>query len=146
MKNKEILLPSKRYFKADEEDLTLNVKLENSESLMREGERNIILDLPTLFDNERNQSKNYKIYGKMKMIFRNLYSGSTNYNPLLTNFFVANDGTSSNDGFIPYNEFALLRNDVLREVYPTPSGTSFTGLIQPPILEGLRHTGQLQHR
>ncbi len=141
MKNKEILLPSKRYFKADEEDLTLNVKLENSESLMREGERNIILDLPTLFDNERNQSKNYKIYGKMKMIFRNLYSGSTNYNPLLTNFFVANDGTSSNDGFIPYNEFALLRNDVLREVYPTPSGTSFTGLIQPPILEGLRHTG-----
>ncbi len=83
MKKKEILLPSKRYFKANEEDLTLNVKLENSESLMREGERNIILDLPTLYDDERNQSKNYKIYGKMKMIFLNLYSGSTSYNPLL---------------------------------------------------------------
>ena len=47
MKKKEILLPSKKYFKADEEDLSLNVKLENSETLMREGERNIILDLPT---------------------------------------------------------------------------------------------------
>jgi len=83
MKKKEILLPSKKYFKANDEDLTLNVKLDNNETLMREGERNIILDLPTLFDDERNQSKTYKIYGKMKMIFRNLYygnSGTHNYN------------------------------------------------------------------
>lgn len=141
MKKKEILLPSKRYFKADEEDLTLNVKLENSESLMREGERNIILDLPTLFNEERNESKTYKIYGKMKMIFRNLYSGSTNYDPLEKNFYVAGDGNGSKDGFVPYNEFALLRNDVLREVYPNPTGTTFTGQTQSPILEGTRFTG-----
>lgn len=142
MKKKEILLPSKRYFKADEEDLTLNLKLENNETLMREGERNIILDLPTLFDDERNESKNYKIYGKMKMIFRNLYSGSTSYNPLLKNFYVAGDGTGSNDGYVPYNEFALLRNDVLREVFQTNTGTTMN-IFTPPssILEGTRHTG-----
>jgi hypothetical protein len=36
MKKKEILLPTKRYFKADEEDVTLNVKLDNNETLMKE--------------------------------------------------------------------------------------------------------------
>ncbi len=141
MKKKEILLPSKRYFKANEEDLTLNVKLENSESLMREGERNIILDLPTLFDDERNESKTYKIYGKMKMIFRNMYSGSTDYHPLLKNFYVAGDGTGSNDGFIPYNEFSFLRNDVLREGNNMYSGTTMNIFVPQKTLEGTRYTG-----
>jgi hypothetical protein len=34
MEKKQILLPSKRYFKASEEDLTLNVKLEGDSVLM----------------------------------------------------------------------------------------------------------------
>lgn len=142
MKKKEILLPTKRFFKADEEDVTLNVKLDNNETLMREGERNIILDLPTLFDDERNQSKTYKIYGKMKMIFRNMYSGSTSYNPLLKNFYVAGDGTGSNDGYVPYNEFALLRNDVLREVVTPYSGSTMNIFVSSGMtLEGTRYTG-----
>lgn len=142
MKKKEILLPTKRFFKADEEDVTLNVKLDNNETLMREGERNIILDLPTLFDDERNLSKTYKIYGKMKMIFRNLYSGSTSYNPLLKNFYVAGDGTGSNDGYVPYNEFALHRNDVLREVVTPYSGNTMNTFVSSGMtLEGTRHTG-----
>ena len=62
MEKKEILLPSKRYFKADEQDINLNVKLDNNETLMREGDRNIMLNLTELFDDERNQSFNYKIY------------------------------------------------------------------------------------
>jgi len=142
MKKKEILLPTKRYFKADEEDVTLNVKLDNNETLMREGERNIILDLPTLFDDERNQSKTYKIFGKMKMIFRNMYSGSTEYNPLKKNFYVAGDGTGSNDGYVPYNEFALLRNDVLREVVTPYSGSTMNIFVSSGMtLEGTRYTG-----
>jgi hypothetical protein len=142
MKKKEILLPTKRFFKADEEDVTLNVKLDNNETLMREGERNIILDLPTLFDDERNLSKTYKIYGKMKMIFRNLYSGSTSYNPLLKNFYVAGDGTGSNDGYVPYNEFALHRNDVLREVVTPYSGNTMNTFVSSGMtLEGTRYTG-----
>jgi hypothetical protein len=56
MEKKEILLPSKRYFKAEEQDLNLNVKLENDETLLREGDKNIILNLAELFDKERNES------------------------------------------------------------------------------------------
>lgn len=142
MEKKQILLPSKRYFKAKEEDLTLNVKLEGDSVLMRQGERDILLDLPTLFDTERNESKRYKIYGKIKMIFRNMYSGTTEYTPLLKNFYLTDDGNSNNKiGFVPYNEFSLLRNDVLREDNLTTTGTTL-GVFSPQVqLTGQRYTG-----
>ena len=142
MEKKQILLPSKRYFKAKEEDLTLNVKLEGDSVLMRQGERDILLDLPTLFDDERNESKRYKIYGKIKMVFRNMYSGTTDYTPLLKNFYLTNDGSSENKkGFIPYNEFALLRNDVLREDNIIATGSTLGTFIPQVQLTGARYTG-----
>ena len=55
MEKKEILLPSKRYFKADEQDLNYNVKLENDETLLREGDKDIVLNLAELFDSEINK-------------------------------------------------------------------------------------------
>jgi len=106
---------------------------------MREGERNIILDLPTLFDDERNQSKTYKIYGKMKMIFRNLYYGNSNYDPLLEHLYLCVDKTKN--GFIPYNEFAFLRDDVLREVNDPYTGNTMNLFVPQKRLEGTRHTG-----
>jgi hypothetical protein len=129
MEKKEILLPSKRYFKAEEQDLNLNVKLENDETLLREGDKNIILNLTELFDKERNESMDYKIHGKIKMVFRNMYSGHTDYYPLLKNFYLKNDGTSENTvdstiGYVPYNEFAFHRNDVKREVSIPNSGST----------------------
>ena len=59
---KEILLPSKRYKKADEQDLNLNIGLETSQTLLRIGDKDIILDIDKLYDKERNQSNKYKIY------------------------------------------------------------------------------------
>ena len=59
MEKKEILLPSKKYFKADEQDLNLNVKLENDETLLREGDMDVVLNLTDLFNSERNKSINY---------------------------------------------------------------------------------------
>jgi hypothetical protein len=134
VEKKEILLPSKRYFKADEQDLNLNVKLENDETLLREGDRDIVLNLTELFDDERNQSFNYKIYGKLKMVFRNMYNGYTDYAPLLRNLYLCGDGTGDDLGFVPYNEFAFLRNDVLREkTVPTSGSTLGTTNVIPTI-------------
>jgi len=117
MKNKNILLPSKRFFGSIDEDLTLRVELDETRNLLREGDRTIILDNTVLFDKERNESNNYKIHGKLKMVFRNMYSGNTDYTPLKELLYLVGDG-SDNDftGFLPYNELALLRKDVLREV------------------------------
>jgi hypothetical protein len=140
MEKKEILLPSKRYFKAEEQDLNLSVKLENDETLLREGDKDIVLNLADLFNEERNKSINYKIYGKIKMVFRNMYSGFTEYNPLLKNLYLAGDGTGSDIGFVPYNEFAFLRNDVLREE-STPSSGSVISAPTVSILPNNRFTG-----
>lgn len=143
MEKKEILLPSKRYFKADEQDLNFNVKLENDETLLREGDKDIVLNLSELFDNERNQSINYKIYGKIKMVFRNMYSGYTDYNPLLSNLYLVGDGTGSDIGFVPYNEFAFLRNDVIREKVISSTGSTLGNISVIPTIEltGNRYTG-----
>ena len=139
-KNIKILLPSKKYFKAEEQDLDIRIGLEESETLLREDDKNIILDVSTLFDNERNASKNYKVFGKLKMIFRNMYSGNTNYIYLKDRLHLIGDGSNYNyTGFIPYNEFAFLRNDVYRELYQSNTGntlgyytpiTGFTGSTQ----------------
>jgi hypothetical protein len=134
MEKKEILLPTKRYFKAEEQDLNLNVKLENDETLLRQGDKDIVLNLADLFNEERNKSINYKIYGKIKMVFRNMYSGYTQYQPLLKNLYLAGDGTGSDIGFVPYNEFAFLRNDVVREkTIPTTGSTLGYQTVVPNI-------------
>jgi hypothetical protein len=140
MEKKEILLPSKRYFKADDQDLNLSVKLENDETLLREGDKDIVLNLADLFSEERNKSVNYKIYGKIKMIFRNMYFGLTDYNPLLKNLYLVGDGTGDNNGFIPYNEFAFLRNDLLREA-STPASGSVISAPTVSVLPNNRYTG-----
>ena len=134
MEKKEILLPTKRYFKAEEQDLNLNVKLENDETLLRQGDKDIVLNLADLFNEERNKSINYKIYGKIKMVFRNMYSGYTQYQPLLRNLYLSGDGTGNSLGFVPYNEFAFLRNDVIREkTIPTTGSTLGYPSVVPNI-------------
>lgn len=134
MENKRILLPTKRYFKADEQDIDLRLDLEKEEVLLREGDMDISLNLSDLFEQERNNCYNYKVYGKIKIIFRNLYSGETQYYPLVRNLYLNGDGSDYDytHGYIPYNEFAFLRNDVLREVNNPVSGNTL-GTFTPDI-------------
>ena len=121
MENKQIILPSKKFAKADDQELELKLNLDNSDTLMRIGERDIILDIDEQYYKERNESINYKIYGKLKMVFRNLYSGSTPYSYLKQRLYLTGDGSNITDstvfdGYLPYDEFAFLRRDVYREV------------------------------
>ena len=136
MEKKQIILPSKKFAKADEQELELKLNLDNSDTLMRIGERDIILDIDEQFYKERNESINYKIYGKLKMVFRNLYSGSTgSYEPLESSLYLNGDGSDNNfDGFLPYDEFAFLRRDVYREVNLPVTGNTL-GTFTPNIVK-----------
>jgi hypothetical protein len=111
MEKKKILLPSKKFYNATDETLNVRVGLNESQILLREGDRNIILDINELFNKERDESVKYKIHGKIKMVFSNLYVGETSYEPLLKNLYL----TDVSNGYVPYNEFAFLRNDSIRE-------------------------------
>jgi hypothetical protein len=133
MDKKRIILPKKKFFGAIDEDLSLKINLDESKNLLREGDRTIILDTSVLFDKERNESPNYKIHGKLRMVFRNMYSGSTTYDPLSTSIYVVDDTGSNYDGFLPYNEFAFLREDVIRETND-PLSTAILSAFTPNIV------------
>ena len=143
---KEILLPSKRYKKADEQDLTLNIGLETSQTLLRIGDKDIILDIDKLYDKERNESNKYKIYGKLKMVFRNMYSGDTSYDYLQERVYLNGRGDGSDNptlaGFLPYDEFAFLRRDLYRKVV-TPSSVS--GSTLGDYTPSLTYVGSTDH-
>ena len=128
---KEILLPSKRFKKADEQELNINLGLETSQTLLRIGDKDIVLDIDKLYDKERNESKKYKIYGKLKMVFRNMYSGDTSYNYLQERLYLNGKGDGVGNptlaGFLPYDEFAFLRRDLYREINTATNSGSTLG-------------------
>jgi hypothetical protein len=136
MKKRKIVLPSKRSFKSDDDDLTIPLGLEENKRLLREGDKDIVLNVSNLFDKERNESNRYKIYGKVKMVFKNVYSGTTTYEPLLKNLSLVGDGTGSSVGYLPYNEFAFRRNDIVREVNIPEETNDFTSFNQNITLSG----------
>jgi len=123
MEKKQIVLSEKRYNKAPVQDESMRIGLETNEELLREGDRSIILDLEQLFSDERNESKNYKIYGKIKMIFRNMYRGEAVYTNLRDYLYLHGDGGTTNDwsGYLPYDEFAFIRKDTYRQDVSIPS-------------------------
>jgi len=140
--NKKIILPSKKFANAPDEELDLKLNLDTSESLLRIGERDIVLDVAKLYSKERNDSINYKIYGKLKMVFRNLYCGNTDYTYLKDRLYLVGDGTDNDHtGFLPYDEFAFMRRDVYREI--NTSETRDTVPTEFKLLTG--HTGSLAH-
>ena len=128
---KEILLPSKRFKKADEQELNINLGLETSQTLLRIGDKDVVLDIDKLYDKERNESKKYKIYGKLKMVFRNMYSGDTSYNYLQERLYLNGKGDGVGNptlaGFLPYDEFAFLRRDLYREINTATNSGSTLG-------------------
>jgi hypothetical protein len=114
MENKQIILPKLKYEGAPVSDLNLHVGLSEEKSLLRIDDRDVVLDLSEQFATERAASKRYKIYGKIKMVFKNLYSGTTiDDNIKLALYSDGSDGNTG--GYLQYNEFAFLRNDVYRE-------------------------------
>jgi hypothetical protein len=132
--NKEILLPNKKYANAPDQELDVRLNLDTTESLLRIGDKDVVLDVAELFNRERNSSVNYKIYGKLRMIFRNLYTGSTNYSYLEERLYLNDDGSTGNFvGSLPYDEFAFLRKDVHREVNLPMSGSDL-GTFTPNIV------------
>lgn len=136
MINKKILHPEKKYAKAPSEDQTLRLDLSRNEELLREGDRTIILDIAELYRKERNESTKYKIYGKTNMVFRNLYSGTTTYDALKNTLYDLGDGIDADwTGYLPYNEFAFIRRDVVKEV-SNPTATNLGEFIPNTVLSG----------
>ncbi len=145
MELNEILHPEKRYEKAPSEEMSVSVNLEGKRKLLTNDDRDVILDLAELFNTERQASINYKLYGKIRMVFRNMYTGNTNYLYLKKQLYLIGDGSDQAwEGYLPYDEFAFIRQDAMRQVTVTPQtydlGT-FTGFSVTTTTT----TGSTQH-
>jgi hypothetical protein len=128
MKKKQIILPKLRYENAPEIDTQIRVGFEEEKSLLRTDDRDIVLNLSEQFATERSECKRYKLYGKMKMVFRNLYLGVSYYDYLKERLALYGDGSDGCfAGYLPYDEFAFLRRDLYRE---TTSGVSVTNMSE----------------
>jgi hypothetical protein len=135
MEKKTIVLPDLKYHKAPALDLTTKIGLESTEELLREGDRSIILNLEEHFSYERAESKKYKIYGKVRMIFRNMYEGDSNYQNLTEYLYLSGDGDiGDNTGYLPYDEFAFIRRDTYRQDISVPSVSGSTYGTYTPTL------------
>lgn len=123
---KTILHPSYRYSGSQNEDSQIRIVFDEEKNLLKNDDRNVVLSLSQQFFDEKNSCVNYKVFGKMRMIFRNLYSG-TAYYPYIKDrlSLLPNQPTGYWDGYLPYNEFAFLRRDVYRE---TSTNTLITNL------------------
>lgn len=111
---KNLLSTKYRYENSNSENTQIRIGLETEQNIIKNNDRTVILNLSEQFYKEKNKCNQYKIFGKLRMIFRNLYSGTTEYNYLKSKLsYVKN--TTNWEGYLPYNEFAFRRNDIYHE-------------------------------
>jgi hypothetical protein len=128
VENKKIILPKLRYENAPEANMQLHIGFDEEKSFLRTDDRDVVLDLSEQFAKERSDCNRYKLYGKMKMIFKNLYAGTSSYNYLKERLALVNDGSDNCfGGYLPYNEFAFLRNDLYYETTEPVSVWAMSG-------------------
>ena len=127
-----IVLGSLRYKSAPETELYLNVPLVQNSKINNEFDRSVNIRLQQVYDDERQSSTVFRPSGKFSIIFKNTYTGSTNYVPLENNLSYVD---STNDllaqcssgstavswkGFLQYNEFDFIRTDYNVTGYTAP--------------------------
>ena len=119
-----VILGSLRYKSASNTDFMFQVPLTQTSKQNIEYDRNIDVDLAQVYDNERQKSDIFRPTCKFSILFKNSYTGSTNYTPLENNLQYVNEESLASlscidqnpnnvkwGGFLQYNEFDFIRND-----------------------------------
>ena len=125
----KIVLGSLRYKASPNSVLSVNVDLNQNEKELIEFDRNVDLSLQQVFTDERQLGTIFRPVTKYSIIFKNEYTGSTNYNPFKNNLYYTNSiantiSTFPNgnlppiqplnvywDGYPQYFEFDFIRTD-----------------------------------
>ena len=76
-KNIRIVRGESRFAGSPNRELQLQPFLESTHKQIHEGDRNLVLDLRDQFDFERAYSTQYRLYGKIDILYNNIISGTT---------------------------------------------------------------------
>ena len=108
------VLPSKRFAGASNGPQQVPINLESKYRNYVQGDRTSLIDLPEIFNFERQNSTKFRLSGKIVNIFDNSISGKTSYPPFRNNLYYINPENSVNTGVwqgLPqYDEFSFIRN------------------------------------
>jgi hypothetical protein len=138
--NLRVVLGSLRYKSAPNTNLFFQVPLLQTHKEMDEFDRSVDVSLEQVFDDERQISDLFRPTCKFSLIFKNKFSGTTNYPPFENNLYYVNAevaaaaqcqfGSSTVwSGYPQFNEFDFVRNDYNISGYTIPSGNT-----SPPIV------------
>ena len=126
-----IVLGSLRYKSASNVDIGLNVPFVQTSKENVEFDRSLDINLSELYDRERQQSTNFRPTCKFSVLFKNAYTGYSNYERFEKVLSYVNENaaaelncpTDSNvswSGFPQYNEFDFIRTDYNVSGYTQP--------------------------
>ena len=112
----EQLKPDKRYLLATEEDLTLNLSLKTKFNDLNEFNNSKLISLTELFNQERNKSTKYRIYGNI-----NYVSFLTNKKTIFTNIIDVFDDDYAQTGFNfeDYFDLKIFKQTINQTTLPT---------------------------
>jgi len=138
--NIRIILGSLRYKSAPNTNLFLQVPFLQTQKELDEYDRTSNVQLEQVFDDERQRSDTFRPTCKFSFLFKNKYSGTTNYVPFENNLYYINaevaaaaqcqfGSTTTWSGYPQFNEFEFIRNDYNVSGYTIPSGNT-----NPPIV------------
>lgn len=127
-----VVLGSLRYKSAPNTNLLFEVPLVQTTKEVIEFDRSIDIGLEQVYDDERQASDVFRPSGKFTLIFKNSYSGFTNYTPFENNLYYLNAEAAAKSqctvgatnvswtGLPQYNEFDFIRTDYNVSGYTQP--------------------------
>ena len=137
-KDTKIVLSRLRYKSSPETELYVNIPLVQNSKVVNEFDRTVDINLQQVYDDERQKSTIFRPSCKFSVIFKNSYTGSTNYTPLENNlYYVDAENSASQEcdpavttvkwkGFMQYNEFDFIRSDYNVVGYTQPPNNHVT--------------------
>jgi hypothetical protein len=115
-----IVLGSLRYASNNNKDVWVQPPLFSNSREYVEGDRSILVDQQTVFDNERQSSDIFRLSGKITNVINNEVSGKTSYtpfknylyytNPIQNAILSINNPSFAWEGYPQYSELAISRN------------------------------------
>lgn len=133
-----VVLGSLRYKSAPDTTLGFKVPFIQTFKENVEFDRSINISLEQVYDDERQVSTTFRPTGKFTLLFKNSYSGFTNYTPFENNLYYLNEEaatisqcqtspqTVSWTGLPQYNEFDFVRTDYNIVGYTQPPNNHIT--------------------
>ena len=134
--NLSVVLGSLRYKSAPNTNLFFQVPLLQTMKEMDEFDRTVDVALEQVFDDERQKSDTFRPSCKFSLLFKNKFSGTTNYTPFENNLYYINAETAAAaqctssstaiwwSGYPQFNEFDFVRTDYNVSGYTIPSGST----------------------